>query len=138
MRFTYQEFEITLSPGIFRKKLIYRPIIPVVLMYGKRLLGYQSVVDSGSDYCVFESKVAELLGIKVSKGNKRKIRGIGGTDIKGYEHKIVFKVAGKVYDTLAVFSTEIPENSFGVLGNKGFFDHFRVNFDYRKKYFDAR
>ena len=132
MKFIYQELEIEPTPATTRKKLVYRPIIPVILICGKSVVGYLAVVDSGSDYCVFESKVADYLGIKLTSGNKRAIRGISGEPIKGYEHKIIFKIAGKQYKTKVIFSKQIPPNSFGVLGNQGFFDHFKVTFKYPK------
>ena len=130
VKFTYQEFEIKPSPSSRKKKTIYRPIIPVIMMSGKNLVGYRAVVDSGSDYCVFEAQVALYLGINLTAGNKRKIRGIGGNTIKGYEHKVLFKVAGKQYETKVIFSKQIPENSFGVLGSQGLFDNFKVIFNY--------
>ena len=132
MKFKYQEFEVKPSPATKRKKVIYRPIIPVILFYRKGMVGYQAIVDSGSDYCIFESQVADYLNIKLTSGNKRKIIGIGGREIKGYENKVTFLIAGKQYKTNAIFSRQIPPDSFGVLGNKGFFDHFEVTFKYPK------
>ncbi|OGM22721.1 hypothetical protein A2961_03050 [Candidatus Woesebacteria bacterium RIFCSPLOWO2_01_FULL_39_21] len=132
MKYQYQEFEVTPSPATPRKKIIYRPVIPVILLNKKRIVGYQAIVDSGADYCLFEELVTSYLGIKLSTGKKRKIRGIGGKEIKGYQLKILFGVAGKEYETNVIFSKEIPQNSFDVLGNNGFFDHFKVTFNYPK------
>lgn len=132
MRFTYREIPILFSPSSKRKKFIYRPIIPVILIRSKRLVGYEALIDSGSDYNIFHSRIAEILGIHLSKGRKRQIIGIGEQRLKGYEHNVILKVAGKQYKTRVIFSKQIPPNSFGVLGNSGFFNHFRVTFKYPK------
>ena|SRR3989344_7038687 len=130
MKFTYKEIPISFSPSSKRKKSVYRPIIPVILLFNKEFIGYEALIDSGSDYNVFDASVAEFLGIKVSFGHKRQIVGIGEQKIKGYEHKITLKIAGRRYNTLVIFSKQIPSNSFGILGSQGFFSHFIVKFKY--------
>ena len=133
MKFNYLELEAELSPSTKRTKKFYRPIIPAILMYKTNYVGYQALIDSGSDYCIFESAVANYLGISLTSGKKRHFFGINGEKVKGYEHNIKLKLAGKIYNTTVIFSREIPENSFGVLGSKGFFDHFKVILDYKNK-----
>ena|SRR3989304_8101577 len=132
MKFTYKEIPISFSPSSKRKKSIYRPIISVILIRYKKLIGYEALIDSGSDYNVFDAAVAGVLGINISAGNKRQIAGLGGEKIKGYEHKLILKIAGKQYNSSVIFSKQIPPNSFGILGNQGFFDNFRLTFKYPK------
>ena len=62
---------------------------------------------------------------------------MGGQEILAYECKLALRVAGRQYLTKVLFSTELPVGSVGVLGNKGFFDKFSVNFRYREKYFEV-
>lgn len=132
MKFPYRDFEVVPSPASKKKRIIYRPIIPVFLIYNKRLIGYQALIDSGSDHNIFDAIVAEILGVRITSGHKRQIRGIGAQKIKGYEHDITLKVANEQYRTKVIFSKQIPLNSFGVLGNQGFFNHFKVTFKYPK------
>lgn len=133
MKFPYRELELQPSPASKKKRKVLRPIIPVILVYNERMVGYEALIDSGADYNILDAGIADVLGIRVTSGHKRQIAGIGGHKIKGYEHDLFLKVAGKQYRTKVVFSKEIPPHSFGVLGNQGFFNHFRVNFDYRRK-----
>ncbi|MBI2007282.1 MAG: retroviral-like aspartic protease [Candidatus Blackburnbacteria bacterium] len=133
MKFFYRELEVFPSPASRKKKKVLRPIIPVILVYDNKMVGYEALIDSGADYNVFDAGIAEILGIQISSGYKRQIAGIGGQKIKGYIHAVILKIADKKYKTRVIFSKEIPPHSFGVLGNQGFFDHFRVTFDYRRK-----
>lgn len=137
MKFTYREIPILFSPASKRKRFIYRPIIPVILVRDKGLVGYEALIDSGSDYNVFDASVADILGIKVSAGFKRQIIGIGEQRLRGYEHNVTLKIAGKQYKTKVIFSKHIPPNSFGILGNEGFFNHFKVTFNCSKRYFEV-
>lgn len=132
MKFVYQEFEIQPSPATKRKKLIYRPIIPVILINNKKFIEYQALIDTGADFNVFEGGISQFLGIRLTSGNKRQITGLGGEKIKGYEHNMILRTAGKQYNTKLIFSNQIPPYSFGVLGNQGFFDHYKVTFKYPK------
>jgi len=132
MRFPYQELEVLPSPATKKKRVVNRPIIPVILIYRSSLVNYQALIDTGSDYNVFEAGVSQLLGLRLTSGHKRQITGIGGKEIKGYEHNVALRIAGKQYRTKVIFSSQIPPYSFGVLGNKGFFDHFKVTFKYPK------
>ena len=132
MRFSYQELEVSPSPATKKKRVVNRPIIPVILIYRSSLVNYQALIDTGSDYNVFEAGVSQLLGLRLTSGHKRQITGIGGKKIKGYEHNVALRITGKQYRTKVIFSNQIPPYSFGVLGNKGFFDHFKVTFKYPK------
>lgn len=136
MKYPYRKLEIFPSSASKRKKIIFRPIVPVILSYRKQIVGYEALVDSGADYNVFDAVIAQILGIRLTAGSKRQVAGIGNHIIKGYEHSIILKVGRKQYRTKVIFSKEVPKYSFGVLGNQGFFDHFEVHFNYRQKYVD--
>ncbi len=135
MRFNYTEIEAKHSPSE-RKIKVYRPIIRVDIFYRRNIVGYEALIDSDADYCVFHADITNILGIILKKGSKRKIIGIGGEEIKGYEHAVKMRISKKIFQTVIIFSKEIPSNSFGVLGNKGFFDKFVVNFNYKKRFFE--
>lgn len=137
MKFPYREIEIAASPASKKRIVILRPVIPVMLIYNRTIVGYQALIDSGADYNVFDGGVAQVLGIRLTSGHKRQIAGIGGSKIKGYEHRVVLRVGDSQYSAKVIFSKEIPQHSFGVLGNQGFFDQFNVNFNYRKKFIEV-
>src|SRR3989344_6000303 len=131
MQYHYYSFDVEFSPGTKRKKTLWRPIIEIILLYGKRVISYPVLIDSGADYNIFHSGVADALGIKLTSGKKRRIYGLGEQPIKGYEHKIDLKMVGlRSVQSKAIFTKELSDHAFGVLGNEGFFSHFRVRFDY--------
>ena len=118
--------EIGIDPRIFR------PLIPITLIYQKRFAQTAALLDSGADYNLFHGDVATYLVITLTSGTKRHIQGIKGS-IYGYEHKISLRVDTHTYKTSIIFSNQIPDNALAVLGNTGFFDHFSVEFNYPQK-----
>lgn len=136
MKFKYRELEVKHSPSSNKKKKILRPIIPIFLVSKTTIVGYEALIDSGADYNIFDAAIADILNIKLTSGKKRQIIGLGGQKIKGYEHSVILKLSNHSYNTFVVFSKEIPPNSWGVLGNQGFFDHFKISFFYRKGIID--
>ncbi len=133
MNFEYKKLEILPSPATQRKKSVWRPIIPVILKSEEIIVGYEALIDSGADYNVFPTSIAQALGIEVTKGSKRQIVGFGEQKIKGYEHTLELRVSNKWYSTKIIFSSRMPTYSFGVLGNQGFFNHFLVTLNYLQK-----
>lgn len=134
MRFNYKPEEVPLTPTSKRTTIVWRPIIPIILIKGKKLVGYEALMDSGADHNIFHGDLTEILGIKLTLGKSRKVYGLGGQSIKGYIHNLVIKPMGmEKYSAPVIFSKQMPEHSLGVLGNIGFFDKFKVTFDYEKK-----
>ena len=134
MIFKYKPEEIPVTPTSKRVKVVWRPIIPIILIKGKKLVGYEALIDSGADHNIFHGDLAEIIGLKLTSGKSRKVYGLSGEPIKGYIHNIVIKPIGmKEFSTPVIFSLQIPKHSLGVLGNIGFFDKFEVSFDYKKK-----
>lgn len=132
--FPYYSFEVRFTSASKRKKTIWRPLIEVILLKNNKYLSYPVLIDSGADYNVFHGEIAEILGLKLTSGNKRVLYGLGNQPIKGYEHNIQLRVPGlNTIDTKAIFSKQLPEYAHGVLGNVGFFDKFTVEFDYGDK-----
>lgn len=138
MKFSYRELEVVPSPASLKRKTIFRPIIPIFLISPQKIVGYEALIDSGADFNVFDAGIADILGIKLTAGNKRQIIGLGGQRLKGYEHQINLKIGPHHYKTKALFSREIAPNSFGILGSIGFFDHFSVLLNFRKKVIETK
>jgi hypothetical protein len=131
MKLRYKPLEVEPSKSTSRKITIWRPIIPVILIYKKGMVGYEALIDSGADFNVFHSEIAQILDIDYKRGKKRQIFGLGNQEINGYECDVEIKLQGfPKFESSVVFSNQIPPHSFGVLGNKGFFGHFEIKFDY--------
>lgn len=119
--FPYQPF------GIF-----YRPVIPITIRCNNISVGYYALIDSGADFNIFHADLTKILKIDLKKikpfdfgGIKKDAKG------KGYFYSLEIGIGQKFFLTTAVFSYDISdEDGYGVLGQQGFFQNFKVNFDY--------
>lgn len=111
---------------------IIRPIIPIVLKSQTKLILYSALIDSGADYSIFSLDIADALGIKHQLKDKVKFIGVGRETINGFWSKIRIIIGDTTYETNAIFA-EISEFGHGILGHKGFFDHFDVKLSYQKQ-----
>lgn len=110
----------------------FRPIIPIELEC-KTTLGYEVLVDSGADICVFHADIGRAIGLVVEKGERFVLGGVTGSERIGYLHKVTVKVRGTSYQTKVGFTDSMRDGAFGMVGQKGFFDRFVVKFDYPER-----
>ena len=128
MRFPYQERPRNPSeafPNVTSRSV---PIIPVTLSSKGQSFTMDALVDSGADNCIFPGMLGVGLGIEVQRGPKQKIFGLGGRVIEAHFHHVKLKVGNAECDVYAGFTFDSIGIS-GLLGQRGFFDHFRVIFD---------
>lgn len=113
----------------------YRPIIPITIRYLKREITYLALLDSGADFNIFHGDIAKLLGIDLSKQkNSMSFGGIReGASGKGYFMPIELGINNKFFTTTTVFSNDISSNGYGILGEQGFFNNFKILFNYSAK-----
>lgn len=90
------------------------------------------LVDSGADTCVFDIEVADILEIDLSKCRTEDIFGITCDHQKSYIERIPLTFQGKRLYIEARFMP-MGKSWYGVVGQKGFFGRFIINFDYLKK-----
>ena len=118
VEFSYSDFPIKALQSSKRTILISRPVIPLTILYKERFVQYQALLDTGADYNVFHADIADYLGINLTKGKARRITGIGGDSLKGYEHSLEIKVGKNLVNTSIIFSRHIPSNATAVLGTR--------------------
>jgi hypothetical protein len=95
---------------------------------------YEVLVDSGADFCILHGEVAEAIGIEdITTGVKFSFGGVTGKSEVGYFHKVTITVKDCSYQTKVAFSNGIRDDGIGIVGQKGFFDRFAIEFDYSKK-----
>ena len=125
MKFKYKKFGNTL-----------RPVIPIKVFSNSNQegFGYEVLVDSGADLCIFHAEIGEALGIKIKEGKPQEVFGIGGKSSLYYLHKISISVGGWLHEIEVGFMPNVSGNvmQYGVVGQKGFFDNFVVKFDLLK------
>ncbi|MDB5274975.1 MAG: hypothetical protein JWO58_3342 [Chitinophagaceae bacterium] len=124
MKFSYKRYGKTL-----------RPVIPVQLRSGIETIGYEVLVDSGADLCIFSAEIGELLGIKIKNGEPKEVFGVGGKASIYYVHTVEIIVGGWPKEILAGFMPDVAGRimPYGVVGQRGFFEHFVVKFDLKKE-----
>lgn len=124
MRFKYKSYGDSL-----------RPVIPVTVLYKGSHVDYEVLVDSGSDHCFFDSEIGEDIGISRINSETKEVFGVGGKISLYYSHKVTLKIGGKSFETDVGFIPNLGGNivSYGIVGQKGFFNKFIIKFDYNKE-----
>ena len=112
-----------------------RPVIPVTLKNKDEKIGYQLLVDSGADMCLFDAEIGGLIGIDVTKGTPKTVFGVGGKSSLYYLHKVKIDVGGWEHEIEAGFMPNVSGRivQYGIVGQQGFFNNFVVKFDLNKE-----
>jgi Aspartyl protease len=111
---------------------ILRPVIPIDLVAGEEVVRYEVLVDSGADCNVVPAEIGELLGIDVGSGRRSDVGGITGGGMPFFVHTVTMRVGGWEYEVPVGFLPSMPALGYGVVGQRGFFDLFKVTFDRRR------
>ena len=112
-----------------RSASILRPVIPVDLEHDGYVVPYEVLVDSGADINLFAYELGELLGFDVPAGESAEATGMTGEPAKVYIHQVRLILGGQSYNVRAGFTKALDDGPYGVVGQFGFFDLFRVTFD---------
>lgn len=133
MKFKYLKFPLSQKSDYFGSA-IFKPIIPINIIYHDKTLRYNVLIDSGADFCIFDASIGEYLGINIPSGPKTIFGGIQPANgACAFLHNITLDIGGYNYKTTISFSYDIAKRGFGILGQKGFFDIFVVKFDLIKE-----
>lgn len=116
-----------------KKKFISVPWIQAKVRANDKEKNFLMLVDSGADFCIFDKDVAVFLGINVSDGQLVETHGIGGLSDIYYFDNIYVNVGGEEINVRCGFKDGHFESLSGVLGRQGFFEHFKVCIDEKKK-----
>ena len=114
---------------------VLRPVVPIKLKNKNQEIGYDVLVDSGADFCIFDAEMGEAVGIDIKKGKPREVFGVGGKASLYYLHKVVIEIGGWGYEIEAGFMSNVSGHvmRYGLVGQKGFFENFIVKFDLKKE-----
>lgn len=107
------------------------PLIPVGLRTTGKWKEVWVYVDSGSFYSIFDDKVAEILDIELTAGEKVLAVVGDGSFIPIYLHTVGIRVGGDEFGMKIGFSPKLGVG-FNLLG-MDIFDRYRVTFDNREK-----
>ena len=132
MRFRYTEIQNHQDP----QRPFQRPYLIVRLFNGDRHKDVISLVDSGADVCLFHSDVGRMLGIEIEAAPELAFKGVSGVKEVAYLHRVDLVVRGLSSITLDVGFTNSMAAGTGLLGQRGFFEQFRINFQLNEKFFE--
>ena len=102
---------------------VLRPVIPIEVRFGSKSMFYDVLIDSGADFCVFDGRIADILGIKLDKSKKQMMVGITGKAEPYYSQKVTIVVGGWSHTAEVGFKPNLAGPGYGVVGQKGFFDN---------------
>lgn len=61
-----------------------------------------------------------------------KFIGVGKESVTGFLNSVTIKIGSEIYKTKVIFA-DISDFGHGILGQKGFFDHFDIKLSYQKQ-----
>ncbi len=126
------KYPYTLLPA--KPRPIYKPIIYITLSYKKtHKITHQTsaLIDSGADVCFCTKDIGLWLGIQFKKKEQVIFTAANSAKFKAVKENINIYVAGKNYLCPFYFTDVLPRETPIILGQLGFFDHFKVCFDIR-------
>ena len=133
MRFRYTDIQNHQDP----RKPFRRPYLIVRLLNGDRHKDVISLVDSGADVCLFHSDIGRMLGIEIEAAPELAFQGVSGVREVAYLHRVDLVVRGLSSITLDVGFTNSMAAGTGLLGQRGFFEQFQINFQLNQKSFEV-
>ena len=133
LKLDYRKFPAEPCEAFPRRLSASRPVVPVSLINKNKRVRHYSLIDSGADFCIFHGELGEQIDLKVKSGKKLTFFGTGGIQQTAYFHDIGIEVGGWEFLCRAGFSYDLKNLPYGILGQVGFFNLFRVQFDYGKQ-----
>ena len=133
MRFRYTDIQNHQDP----RKPFHRPYLIVRLVIGDRHKDGVSLVDSGADVCLFHSDIGRMLGIEIKAAPELAFQGVSGVREVAYIHRVDLVVRGLSSIALDVGFTNSMAAGTGLLGQRGFFEQFQIDFQLDRKSFDV-
>lgn len=124
-------------PYISPSKNVLKPWIKVSLGYKKTHKVTPAVIvaliDSGADVCFCAKDIAIWLGVQFNKKTTAIFTAANRTKFGAIKETLTFYGCGKSYECPFYITDELPPETPIILGQIGFFDHFKVTFDYKNK-----
>lgn len=104
--------------------------MPVVLASSSRELNTVAIIDSDADDIMFPASYAARLGLDLQRGAYYQFGGAGSGGQSAWFFEITLKIMPVVsYTAYIGFTPALESVGCGLLGQNGFFDKFKVDFD---------
>ena len=99
-------------------------VIPVELRAGSGYVPVVALVDTGSSFCLFESDMAEALGLDLTSGSLLRFR-TANSSFEAYGHEVEITSLGVTVQSTVYFFAD-PSIEKNVLGQTGWLDRVRL------------
>ena len=132
LKFDYRKFPSEPSDAFPRRRSATRPVIPITIINGDSKIANLALIDSGADLCLFHADIGEQIGINIESGKKLTFSGITKDKLTAYFHNIKISISGYEHECYAGFSRDLANMPYGILGQHGFFNLYKILFDYEK------
>jgi hypothetical protein len=110
--------------------LLRMPIVRVLFTNpkNKKQIEVGCLIDSGADDIFLNTRLAEALGVDITKGATKEYQGITSTPVVASEQFLSMNVEPDThqFNVACSFLPDLPV--FGLLGQNGFFDNYKVVF----------
>jgi len=118
-------------------KTAYRPIVSATVTASNgNAVRSLVLLDSGADACLFSMEMANQLSLDISQLPNFLTGGVGSTSNVTYYDTVTVDLGDGVrFEAYAAFTRGLDQVGLGLLGQSGFFEQFRVQFDHRRKTF---
>lgn len=139
LKFKYNKFPAKPSEA-FPQNFVFQPTLDVTLINPKnhKRICCHALVDSGADFCVFHGLIGEAMGLDIRAGKIQPFGGITSGEAKAYVHQILVEVSGFGGKIPVGFSYDLETPFRGFLGERGFFELFKVSFNFPRKWFQLK
>lgn len=125
MKYEYSRFP-NKNPN---KPWFSRPMVNIELFGPTDSILTHAVVDSGADNCLFNMQFAKKIGVDLNKCEKSKTFGIAGQIMDVYvSNDVEIQIESLDKTKIPIGFIDSPSVN-GLLGQKGFFDSYRVKFE---------
>jgi len=146
MKFPFYRFLSEPCSAFPKINALYRPVIPIHIYSPdlKYKFRHYALLDTGADYNLFHGDLLSILNMDyLDEGKREDMFGIEGRGVPTYFHDVVIEVGSWRYKTPTAFTNygmvSTPDQiTYGILGQVGFFNHFKVTFDYDNEQIDIK
>lgn len=130
------QFPYTKLPSTSRKE-VYLPLAKVRLGYKRTHkilpISVVALIDSGADVCFCTKDIGTWLGIQLNKMKSEEFTAANRSKFIAKAVAVTFYSYRKEYECKFYFTEVLPKHTPIILGQIGFFDHFKIFFDYKNK-----
>ena len=124
-------------PYYIPSKGVFKPWIKISLGYKKTHkiipVSIVALIDSGADVCFCSKDIGIWLGVNFKKKDRFEFKTANSSILVAFKGIVTLYACGTDYECPFYFADFLPKETPIILGQSGFFDHFKITFDLPNK-----